>query len=418
MENQEIVNQMDNNKVEDKGGEPVQTEQRQPDDMSEKNEKKRNIVIASVTGGVMLLVLAIALALNFTGNGDSVSDNTSNGQSSSIDAGDTASNSGSATINTAGTYRYSGTQDPITINTSGDVVLVFDSVSITSNSGPAIYVADADSVTIVLNGENTITAKNTTDDLEGAIHSTDDLIFEGDGSLTVNANLDGIVSKDTLTIKSGTYTVNSGDDCIKGKDSVEISGGTFNLVSSAGDGIKSTNKDGAKLGYVYITGGKFNIKVADDGIHAITKLTIDDGDLTINAHEALEATYVTINGGTIDITASDDGINAAAKSSAYTPTIEINGGTVTISMGQGDTDAIDSNGNIKVTGGNINITAQFAFDFDGTATYIGGTIVVNGETISSITNSMMMGPGAQGQQPQQGQQGQAAPQGQRMQYRR
>ena len=259
-----------------------------------------------------------------------------------------------------------------------------------------------------LNGENTITAQSTTDELEGVIHSTDDLIFSGDGSLTVNGNNDGIVSKDALTIKSGTYIVNTTDDCIKGKDSVVISGGTFNLTSTGGNGIKSTNEEGAKLGYVEINGGTFNIKVADDAIHAITKVTINDGTFVINAHEGLEGTYITVNDGEIKIVATDDGVNAAAKSAAYTPTFEMNGGSLTINMGQGDTDAIDSNGNIVITGGTINITAQFAFDFDGTVTFTGGDVTVNGEKVTTITNSMMMGggmmgpggQGAQGQTPQ------------------
>ena len=58
-------------------------------------------------------------------------------------------------------------------------------------------------------------------------------------------------------------------------------------------------------------------------------------------------------------------------------------------MGRGDTDAIDSNGNIYVNGGTINITAQSPFDYDGTAKYSGGTIIVNGKEVNEITNQMM-----------------------------
>ena len=32
-----------------------------------------------------------------------------------------------------------------------------------------------------------------------------------------------------------------------------------------------------------------------------------------------------------------------------------------------------------------------SFDYDGQATYTGGTIIVNGQTVNSITNSMMGG---------------------------
>lgn len=76
----------------------------------------------------------------------------------------------------------------------------------------------------------------------------------------------------------------------------------------------------------------------------------------------------------------------------------MNGGKLTIKMGQGDTDAIDSNGTLTVNGGVIDITAQFAFDAVGAITYTGGDIIVNGQKVSSISNSMMGGQGPMGQQ--------------------
>ena len=63
-------------------------------------------------------------------------------------------------------------------------------------------------------------------------------------------------------------------------------------------------------------------------------------------------------------------------------------------MGQGDTDAIDANGDIIVNGGTIDITAQMSsFDYDGTAQYNGGTIIINGTQVDSIPQSMMGGRG-------------------------
>ena len=77
--------------------------------------------------------------------------------------------------------------------------------------------------------------------------------------------------------------------------------------------------------------------------------------------------------------------------------VEVNGGSITIVMGQGDTDAIDANGNIIVNGGTINITAQVSsFDYDGTAEYNGGTIIINGSQVDSIPQSMMGGGGMGG----------------------
>ena len=60
-------------------------------------------------------------------------------------------------------------------------------------------------------------------------------------------------------------------------------------------------------------------------------------------------------------------------------------------MGEGDTDAIDSNGDIIVNGGNITISGNSSFDYDGNATYNGGTIIINGEEVNKIPENMMGG---------------------------
>ena len=83
----------------------------------------------------------------------------------------------------------------------------------------------------------------------------------------------------------------------------------------------------------------------------------------------------------------------------------MNGGNLTVEVGQGDTDPIDSNGNITVTGGTIKMTGQSGFDFDGTATYTGGDIYINGEKQTEIVNSM---PGGGGE-PSGGPQGSGGP---------
>jgi hypothetical protein len=57
-------------------------------------------------------------------------------------------------------------------------------------------------------------------------------------------------------------------------------------------------------------------------------------------------------------------------------------------MASGDTDGIDSNGDLKVSGGTINVTGSGAFDYDGTATFTGGTIIINGTEVDTIPNSV------------------------------
>ena len=305
------------------------------------------------------------------------------------------------TVTEAGTYILSGsTTGGVTINADGlNVRLVLNGVTISSTKTAGIYVIAADNTVIQTQSgtTNTVSDASTRDDAEvdGAIYSADDLILQGEGTLIVKANYaDGIAGKDDLKINAGTYQITSVDDGIRGRDSVVINGGTF-TIDAAGDGIKATNDTDAAKGYTYIHDGTFTIKSGDDAIKAETKLVVDGGNINITSSvEGLEAANITINGGTIKLYASDDGINAAEDTMGTTVAITINGGDLTIEVGQGDTDAIDANGNISVTGGTITITAPTSsFDFDGTASFTGGTITVNGQKITQIQNSMMGGGG-------------------------
>ena len=60
-------------------------------------------------------------------------------------------------------------------------------------------------------------------------------------------------------------------------------------------------------------------------------------------------------------------------------------------MAQGDTDGIDSNGNLYINGGTINITGQSPFDYDGEAKYTSGTMIINGKETTEITNQFAGG---------------------------
>ena len=303
-------------------------------------------------------------------------------------------------ITAEGVYVISGTAANCTIRVNADenakVQLVLDGVSITNSNSPAIYVVSADKVfvtttdtenTLTISGQFTADGETNTD---AVIFSKEDLVLNGTGTLNVVSNYgNGITSKDDLKITGGTYNVESALDAIEANDSISVSDGVFTITTNK-DGLHCEND--AAEGTITITGGTFTINAKSDGIQATALLQIDGGSMTINASEGLEATYVLINDGTINITASDDGINASAKTNTYDTVIEINGGDLTVAVGQGDTDAIDSNGSIYVNGGIINITAQMSsFDYDRTAEFNGGTIIINGQEVSEIPQSMMGG---------------------------
>ena len=313
-------------------------------------------------------------------------------------------------ISEAGTYILTGTLEngSVTVDASSEdkVQLVLNGACISSDTYAAIYVKQADKVFITLaeGTENTLSnggsfVQKDDANVDGVIFSKDDLTINGTGSLSIVSPAGhGVVCKDELVITGGAITITAGAHAIQAKDSIAISDGSITLMAGK-DGLHAENDEDDALGTILITGGSFTIKVGDDGIHAESLLRIDGGDLDITAAEGLEATYVLINDGDITISASDDGINAARKSTAYTPTVEINGGSLDISMGQGDTDGIDANGDLIITGGTINVTGNSAFDYDGSVTWTGGTVTVNGQQQTSITNQMMGGPGGMGGQP-------------------
>ena len=222
-----------------------------------------------------------------------------------------------------------------------------------------------------------------------------------DSTLSIVSGKDGIQAETVFTAENATLSITSGGGSgarsgdasesykgIKAGVSISINGGVYTI--DALDDAIHTN------GSILISDGAFTLRSRDDGVHANEKAEISGGTLDITAYEGIEATYVLIGGGDITIAASDDGINAARKSSAYTPTVEITGGTVTITMGAGDTDGVDCNGNIIITGGTISISGNSSFDYDGTATFTGGTVIVNGQEVSTIPNQFMGGPGGMG----------------------
>jgi hypothetical protein len=296
----------------------------------------------------------------------------------------------------------SGSAKNVTITVDADdnakVQLVLDGATITNDSDPCIYVKSADKVFVTTTeSENRLAVSGTFEadgdtNTDAVIFSKDDLVINGKGTLNITSSDNGITTKDELKITGSTINIDCSGNALEAHDAINIADGTIN-ITNCNDGLHSDDSDDDTIGSIYIAQGTFNINAKDDAIHATTTITIDGGDFTITAAEGIEGTYITVNDGNIDISASDDGVNAAAKSSNYTPTFEINGGSLKINMGQGDTDGIDSNGNIYVNGGTVDITGQSAFDYDGTAGYNGGTIIENGTETNTITNQMMGAPG-------------------------
>ena len=158
-------------------------------------------------------------------------------------------------------------------------------------------------------------------DVEDAAQS-ESFFYMADGSLTINAQDDGIHADAKVIIEGGSIIINESYEGIEGL-SIQISGGSTTLTATD-DGLNaaggnSTSGNGAFGGDDWNGGGMMN----DGGT---------DGSIVIS-------------GGNVSITAGGDGVDS-------TGSVEITGGyTVVQGPSSGDTSVLDYNGTATISGG-------------------------------------------------------------------
>lgn len=402
-----------------------------------------NVVVSGTTA-----TISAAGNYRITGlltNGQLVVDASDNERVRLILNGVTISNtSGSAVVikNTSKTiiYLVAGTTSTIsdgTTYTSSDEDL---NAAILSKSDLTIF------------GEGALVVKGNYCD---GISSKDGLLLKS-GTYNIAAKDDGIRGKDYLIIEGGDYTVVSGGDGLKSDNEtssevgyIRIDNGNFN-ITSAGDAISAattvtssgsvtfTIKSGGGSGTttngyagstsakgikgltgvilksgdysinsaddaihsnstITINGGIIQIATNDDAVHAENSITINDGTITVTkSFESIESKSITINGGTFRLVATNDGINATAGLIAG-GTEQNDGSLFTMTAGYlhvncSNGDAIDSNGNVKMTGGTIvacgpSSGVEEAADVNGSFTMNGGFFIGTGSN-SNMNKAM------------------------------
>lgn len=303
------------------------------------------------------------------------------GASIKVDGNGAVVSDNKVTINAGGTYSISGdiSDGQIVVEASKEekVYIILNGVNITCSNSAPIYVKQCDKTiislaegteNIVTDGSEYVYDDEVNEEPNAAIFSKDDLVFIGEGSLTVNANFNnGITSKDDLKIEGGNITVNAKADGVRGKDSVIITDGNL-TVTSGEDGIKSNNTTDTTKGYVLIEGGKININSQEDGIQAETNLYVRNGEVSI----------VTRGGSENNTTSKGDqgmpgmpgmpmmqGADAQSAETSEEDTISSRGlkagNTIIIEGGTFDIDsyedAIHSNDIVNIVNGTFNISA-------------------------------------------------------------
>ena len=316
------------------------------------------------------------------------------GNSAACDSSAVTVEGSTITITAEGVYLLSGTltdgQIVVNAGETDKVQLVLKGADITSSTSAAIYALQADKVFVTLaeGSENTLTnggeyIASDDNNIDGVIFAKTDLTLNGSGSLTLNAQAGhGVVSKDDLVITGGNYTVTAASHGLSAKDSIAIAAGTF-AITSGKDGIHAENTEDTSLGYLYLADGSYTITAQGDAISASGAAQIDGG--------ADSSGFGGFGAGPQDA--------FSASSDSF---IVINGGTFTV-VSSGD--CIDSNGDMTINGGTLDLTCNgagdTALDCDGTFTHNGGDLTTNDG--SEENPGQMGGGGGRGGMGQDGQ---------------
>ena len=249
------------------------------------------------------------------------------------------------TISKAGTYTLTGDLQGRVVVDAGKndkVELILQNLTVTAADGPALWVRQADKVTITLAEgtastltDGSVYTDQTDEEPNAALFCDADLTIQGTGALTVTGNF---------------------DHAIRCKDDLVVDGGVLTL-SAVGKGLKAKKT-----------------------------LTVNGGDITIlHSEEGIEANTILLAGGTLDVTASDDGINASSPDNwdGDAPSLTVSGGTVLVDA-QGD--GLDSNGALTVSGGVLLIAGPTG----------SGDGALDAEQTPVITGGIVMAAGSQG----------------------
>lgn len=265
-------------------------------------------------------------------------------------------------------------------------VLRLNGLVLTSVDGPAINIQSKKKTIVQLVAETSnrlVDVPTYTpcgdEDMKGALFSEGQLVFSGDGTLSVLGRADhAICSDDYVRVESGTVVVESAvGDGVNANDCFEMSGGLLQVSGTAGDCV-----DGG-AGYVEITGG-------------VLRLTASTADTKALKCDSL----MSISGGTLEITLTGDcckGLKSATdiSISGGSLTFEASGGVVVESGETSYCSAIKCDGNMHVSGGNLQIrhsgTSGKGISVDGAMEMTAGEVEIsvtgNGGTYTNASNA-------------------------------
>lgn len=174
------------------------------------------------------------------------------------------------------------------VSTDGAPIIALsgDEVTIQAKKGTKNYIYD----------KRDAVAENGFESINAAIYSQVDLEISGKGEMNiVSDNNNGIHSKKDLQIKNLSLIISASDNTVKGNDSVSFENATATIISTLGDGVKTTKNDisakGKQRGIVSFEGGSYEIYAACDGIDSAYNVVIDGSETIVNIYTDKYSNY-------------------------------------------------------------------------------------------------------------------------------
>ncbi len=254
---------------------------------------------------------------------------------------------------------------------------------------------DANDCFSITKANVTLTSVNndgvTVENLEDA---TKGYFFMNSGELTITAQKDGIQTSGAFEMLGGTIRIKSGGGNtvvsdplltsakgIKSTGDILISGGDITIDASE-DAIHGSSS-------VHISGGVLNLSSNKDAIDVDKAIVVDKATITsLVCSDGLKGESVTIKSGAVTIKSVQDGLKAIEEvgdtttETTTTPVandhvcfINIEGGIISLDV---EDNALDSKGNIKISGGELAIVGSSqgakVLNYNGIASVSGGKV--------------------------------------------
>lgn len=244
------------------------------------------------------------------------------------------------------------------IQATGDLLISGGSVSVCTDGGSTEFNASKPEQFYGSSAIDTQSAES-----KKALKADGDIEING-GKLTLDSLDDGIHSDVEVSISGATIGLSTNAKAINSGDEVEISGGILNI---------SRSYEGIEAEKIYLSGGETVIKSQDDALNAASNSSTTDTSATGTP----EATPM---GGSAPRATPHNIPKIPGKEYDGDCIIEISGGKHVL---YSDGDGIDSNGDVKMSGGSIVVFGSenggnSALDFDGEFEMTGGTLLATG----------------------------------------